>query len=989
MKFNNLKIGVRLGIGFGILSVLLLVAIGISLINLAGLNSNVKDLAEDKFPKTVWANNIIDAINEIDRGVRNAFITDDPKITAETDERIREGAKIATESIKKLDETITTEKGKNLLEGISAARQEYYGARDNYYAALDSGDKESAKIILYSSLKDETRGYIDAIANLIQYQNELVDEAAAGAFEAYESAQLLLIGIGIGAFILAIIVGIWIIRSITKPVSQAVDAAKEIAKGNIKLNLKSDFKDETGQLINSMKVMADSIDEMIEDGKYVATEAMYGRLDSRADSSKHEGAFKDLIEGINETMNTVVGKFEAVPTPIQFMDKDFNIQYINQTGAKLLGKSKKELMGLKCSDVWKTTKCSTADCPCNQSMKKDSTIELMNDCTIDGKHLDIHCAAAPLKNKKGEIVGSFEFVSDQTEVTQAARKSEKISEYQVIEANKLVENLNKLSHGDLKFNAETAAADEDTRDVKEVFDKINSGLRVTVDTLTEFTDSMDRMEKEHDAGEIDFKIDSSKFSGVYNKMADGVNDLVQSHIDVKMRAMAVVSEYAKGNFDEIMEELPGKKAFIKETLDMVRQNLLNVVKELDKLNSASSNGKLGVRGDIEKFAGEYRNIVEGFNNTLDTITTPLHEAADVLSTMADGDLRVRMNGKYKGEFEEFKGNINELGESLESLIAQVVEASISVASSSEQISQIAGVLATSSQEQSAQSEEVASAVEEMAHTINENAENANKTSGVAEENGKIANDGGDVVKNTVQKMRDIASVVSNSTMSIEKLGESSKEIGEIISVIDDIADQTNLLALNAAIEAARAGDQGRGFAVVADEVRKLAERTTEATKQIEQMIKNIQRETQDAVQIMNNGNNEVNNGIELADKAGEALELIVRSTNEVLQMISQIAVASEEQSSTSEQIAKSVESISHVANDSTKQISEVAEATESMTNLTANLKTLISSFKINEVKAKAQKSNSGGNGHNGNSKGKNAEPSDHEEYSELMEVSDQ
>ncbi len=225
---------------------------------------------------------------------------------------------------------------------------------------------------------------------------------------------------------------------------------------------------------------------------------------------------------------------------------------------------------------------------------------------------------------------------------------------------------------------------------------------------------------------------------------------------------------------------------------------------------------------------------------------------------------------------------------------------------------------------------------------------ASRTAVEAENNGKVAKEGGEVVAQTVNKMKDIATVVKQSAENIEKLGESSKQIGEIISVIDDIADQTNLLALNAAIEAARAGEQGRGFAVVADEVRKLAERTTEATKQIASMIKGIQSETQEAVNAMKKGNDEVNSGIALADKAGQALNQILESTQEVQMMISKIAVASEEQSSTSEEIAKNVNSISHVTNDATKRIQEIAKSSEEMAKLTDNLKDLVSQFKIED-----------------------------------------
>jgi methyl-accepting chemotaxis protein len=181
---------------------------------------------------------------------------------------------------------------------------------------------------------------------------------------------------------------------------------------------------------------------------------------------------------------------------------------------------------------------------------------------------------------------------------------------------------------------------------------------------------------------------------------------------------------------------------------------------------------------------------------------------------------------------------------------------------------------------------------------------------------------------------------------VKELGKSSDQIGEIIGVIDDIADQTNLLALNAAIEAARAGEQGRGFAVVADEVRKLAERTTKATKEIAGMIKKIQADTTGAVQSMEEGTQEVERGIELADRAGMSLKEIVGVSQKVTDMVTQIAAASEQQSSASEQISKNVEGISKVTGETAQGTQQIARAAEDLNRLTENLQKLISDFKL-------------------------------------------
>jgi methyl-accepting chemotaxis protein len=317
-----------------------------------------------------------------------------------------------------------------------------------------------------------------------------------------------------------------------------------------------------------------------------------------------------------------------------------------------------------------------------------------------------------------------------------------------------------------------------------------------------------------------------------------------------------------------------------------------------------------------------------------------------MAVYATGDLTTRIVNDYKGDFAKLKNDINGFAETLSDLLLQLTDSIQNTASAAHEISSTAESLAAASQEQSAQADEVANAVEAMSRTITENAMSASRTADVATKNSQMASESGKVVELTVNKMKDIAVVVKNSATNIEQLGESSKQIGEIISVIDDIADQTNLLALNAAIEAARAGEQGRGFAVVADEVRKLAERTTEATKQIAKMIKGIQHETEQAVVAMNRGTIEVQSGIELADKAGDSLKQILTSTHEVLDMVNQIAAASEEQSATSEEISKNVIAISKVTADSTSRVEDVAKTADTLASMTEQLRNLIASFKI-------------------------------------------
>jgi methyl-accepting chemotaxis protein len=314
----------------------------------------------------------------------------------------------------------------------------------------------------------------------------------------------------------------------------------------------------------------------------------------------------------------------------------------------------------------------------------------------------------------------------------------------------------------------------------------------------------------------------------------------------------------------------------------------------------------------------------------------------------EGDLTKRVQITSNDEVAQLAKWFNTFMDKLQEVLCQVSSNTQSLATASEDISASSRDQARGAELQKDQTNQVAAAMQEMAATVQEVSENSNKAAAASQQAAEMAREGGKVVEETLSRMRTIADSVGDTARKVKELGKRSDEIGRISAVIDDIADQTNLLALNAAIEAARAGEQGRGFAVVADEVRKLAERTGTATKEIAAMIRNIQAETRTAVAAMEAGSKEVESGVESTRQAGESLQGIITMSQQVGDMVTQIATAATEQSATTEQINSNIEQIARIASSTEAGVQQTAGALQDLSALASNLRQLVGHFRLSD-----------------------------------------
>ncbi|GAA3716578.1 methyl-accepting chemotaxis protein [Oceanisphaera sediminis] len=328
------------------------------------------------------------------------------------------------------------------------------------------------------------------------------------------------------------------------------------------------------------------------------------------------------------------------------------------------------------------------------------------------------------------------------------------------------------------------------------------------------------------------------------------------------------------------------------------------------------------------------------------IVKPLQLLVDQASRIAEGDLSQDIKHRRKDELGLLMNRMQTMTVNLRQLVSELNQSANHIAGSAEELSSVSEQSRSGVNQQRLELEQVSTAMNEMAATVLEVARHAETAFGSANTADTEAGDGNRKVNMTSSQIGKLAEDIGKSLNTINQLEAESLNIGSILDVIKGVAEQTNLLALNAAIEAARAGEQGRGFAVVADEVRALAQRTQQATAEIETLIRGLQGKAQESVVMMKESTDVVAHTVTIANEAGASIEAITRSVSDIQQMNSQIATASEQQSSVAEEINRSVFSIRELSDHSAAATEQTAASSTELARLSAELQRQVGRFRL-------------------------------------------
>ncbi|MEH6357118.1 MAG: methyl-accepting chemotaxis protein [Marinobacter sp.] len=471
-----------------------------------------------------------------------------------------------------------------------------------------------------------------------------------------------------------------------------------------------------------------------------------------------------------------------------------------------------------------------------------------------------------------------------------------------------------------------------------------------------------------------FLTDATQFGRVLNGQLDGNNALTITRVANEdaiygLKAVAELFGFIASNADAVLQASPdlfkvsNAANDIFENSEILLTELSELATELRDLSAARvisptlAFALLAAVIAIVVFIGlaVYRESQTRLTETQtqnDQNQNAILRLLDELADLADGDLTAEATVT-----EDFTGaiadSINYAIDQMRGLVQAIRGTAVRVATAAQESQSTAMQLADASEHQAQEIAGASAAVNEMAVSIDQVSSNAAESSAVAERSVAIAKKGTDVVQNTIRGMDNIREQIQETSKRIKRLGESSQEIGDIVSLINDIADQTNILSLNAAIQASMAGDAGRGFAVVADEVQRLAERSSAATKQIEALVKTIQSDTNEAVISMEHTTAEVVRGARLAQDAGVALEEIENVSTNLAELIQNISNAARQQSSSASHISNTMNVIQEITSQTSSGTNATAYSIGNLADMASELRSSVAGFKLPEEDAVA------------------------------------
>mgnify|MGYP003627512837 CR=1 FL=1 len=584
---------------------------------------------------------------------------------------------------------------------------------------------------------------------------------------------------------------------------------------------------------------------------------------------------------------------------VMMADMDMNIVYANESATTMLKNRERELRSsLPDLNVEKLIG-SNVDIFHKDPSHQRSMLAKLNDVyktNIEVSGLTFGLIATPWIDHKGQRIGTIVEWEDKTEALAAATEAKRIADENA-RVRQALDNV----------GTATMIADPDLN----VIYMNNSASTVMKNAEADIRKDLPNFDANNLIGG---NIDAFHKNPAHQRSLIGnLQGSFKSELSIGGRTMQIIAN----SIDVNGERLGTVVEWVDRTAEVA------IEKEINHLVDAANAGDFTIQLPSEGKDGFFMNLTNGLNSLTSTANVGLTDVLRVLNLMAEGNLTSKIEDDYEGIFGSLKDSVNSTIDKLMEVISEIRGASVTLRNGASEIATGNADLSKRTEEQASSLEETASSMEEMTSVVKQGAENSRDANDLAQIAKKKATDGGVVVQRAVTAM--------------EEINKSSKEIADIIGVIEEIAFQTNLLALNAAVEAARAGEQGRGFAVVAGEVRNLAQRSADASKQIKDLIRNSETK--------------VSEGSNLVNESGKTLADIEDAVVKVSAMIEDISAGAEEQTSGIEQVNTAVAQMDEMTQQNAALVEQASASSEAVSDRASSLAKMMEFFNTGEGNA--------------------------------------